>query len=255
MTDPNVGRFVWHDLLTENVEASIAFYKDVVGWTTQPFEKSYTMWVSSQGPLGGVMKLPDEAKKMGARPHWTSYVCVADCNAIAKKAKELGGKLYVEPTDIPKVGRFANIADPQGAFISILQPSESEKLHDSTKPGEFTWGELMTTDHEAAFRFYSTLFGWKKNREHDMGAMGKYLIYGVGDKDLGGMMTKPKDAPMPNAFTYYIEIANLDAALARAKARDARVLNGPMEVPGGARIVQLMDPQGAAIALHEIAKK
>jgi predicted enzyme related to lactoylglutathione lyase len=112
----------------------------------------------------------------------------------------------------------------------------------------------LTTDHEAAFRFYGAIFGWKKQRDFDMGAMGKYLIYGVGAKDLGGMFTKSKDMPAPASWLYYVQVADLDAAVARAKSKDARLLSGPMEVPGGARIAQLVDPQGAAFALHEPAK-
>ena len=81
------------------------------------------MWVGSQGPLGGVMKLPDEAAKMGAPPHWMGHVQVDDVDATAALAKKLGGKVYKEPADIPTVGRFAVIADPQGAVISIFKPS------------------------------------------------------------------------------------------------------------------------------------
>jgi predicted enzyme related to lactoylglutathione lyase len=254
MTDTNVGSFVWYDLLTESPEAAIAFYTHVVGWTTQPIEQGYTMFVGSQGPLSGTVKLPDQAKKMGAPPHWTSNVQVADVDAAAAKARELGGRVDVEPNDFPKVGRLAVIADPQGASINLFKPSNPMKQHDSTKPGEFTWSELLTTDHEAAFRFYAAIFGWKKQRDVDIGAMGKYLIYGVGAKDLGGMFTKSKDMPMPSSWLYYIEVADLDAAVARAKSKNARLLNGPMEVPGGARIAQLVDPQGAAFALHELAK-
>jgi predicted enzyme related to lactoylglutathione lyase len=255
MTDSNVGRFVWYDLMTERPDAAIAFYGHVVGWTPQPFEQGYTMFVGSQGPVGGTVQLPDAMKKMGAPPHWTSNVQVANADATVAKVRELGGRVYAEPKDYPKVGRLAVIADPQGATINVFQPNDPMKVHDSTKPGEFTWSELLTSDHEAAFRFYSTLFGWKKQRDHDMGPMGKYLIYGVGNKDLGGMFTKSKDMPMPPAWLYYVEVADLDAAVARAKSKDARLLNGPMEVPGGARIAQLADPQGAAFALHEQARK
>jgi hypothetical protein len=112
----------------------------------------------------------------------------------------------------------------------------------------------MTTDHEAAFGFYSALFGWEKIRDFDMGKMGKYLIYGTRGKELGGMFTKSKDMPMPPMWTYYVQVADLDAAILRARAKGARLMNGPMEVPGGARIAQLSDPQGAAFALHEAPK-
>jgi uncharacterized protein len=246
----NTGRFVWYELMTSDPKGAIAFYTEVIGWKTQPWETGeYTMWMGSQGPLGGVMKLPPEAAKMGAPPHWTSNVLVADVDATAALAKKLGGKVHKEPEDIPKVGRFAVISDPQGAFINVFKSSQEMAPHDSSRAGEFTWNELMTTDHEAALRFYGQLFKWETVREHDMGPMGKYVLFGLGGKELGGMMNKPKDVPMPPAWTYYVATTELDTVLARAKSKNAKVLNGPMEVPGGGRIVQLKDPQGAVVAL------
>ena len=158
------------------------------------------------------------------------------------------------PADIPTVGRFAIIADPQGAVISLFKPNAPMELH-AEKEGEFCWNELLTSDRAAGFTFYSEVFGWKKLQEMDLGPMGNYLIYGVGEKQLGGMMTVPKGNPMPPAWLYYTETPNLDAALERAKKMGAKVMNGPMDVPGGGRIAQLMDPQGAAFALHQAPKK
>src|ERR1043165_2357618 len=117
--NPNNGDFVWYELLTRDPNAAISFYSEVVGWKTQPFAENpdYTMWVGSQGPLGGVMKLPQDAVKMGAPPNWMAHVQVEDVDAAASLTKKLGGKLHKEPTDIPTVGRFAVIADPQGAAL------------------------------------------------------------------------------------------------------------------------------------------
>src|SRR5882724_7786050 len=67
------GNFVWYELMTSDVNGAIKFYKDVVGWGTQSFEGGetpYSMWTVGQTPIGGVLPLPDEAKKMGAPPHW-----------------------------------------------------------------------------------------------------------------------------------------------------------------------------------------
>jgi predicted enzyme related to lactoylglutathione lyase len=201
------------------------------------------------------MKLPEQAAKMGAPPHWMANVQVDDVDAAAALAKKLGGQVHKQPEDIPTVGRFAVIADPQGASISIFKPDGGTMdLHDNTKEGEFCWCELLTSDSAAAFKFYSELCGWKILQEMDMGPMGTYRIYGIGDKQLGGMMTTPKGAPMPPMWMYYVETSDLDAAQARATRRGAKVINGPMDVPGG-RMVQLTDPQGAAFALHQQAKK
>ena len=123
--------------------------------------------------------------------------------------------------------------------------------HDSAKHGEFCWRELLTVDQDAAFAFYSELLGWEHVGDHDMGPEGKYLMYGRNGQALGGMFNMPKEMQAPPSFLYYVNVDDLDAALARAKDRGAKVLNGPMEVPGGARIVTLQDPQGAAFSLHE----
>lgn len=251
------GNFVWYEHLTDDPRAAIAFYTEVIGWKTEPFgeDGEYTMWVGSQGPLGGVMKLPDEAKKMGAPPHWIGHVQVADVDATAARAQKLGGKIYKQPEDIPTVGRFAVIGDPQGAAISIFKPNKPMTLHDMSKTGEFCWNELLTSDSAAAFKFYSEMFGWKIDREMDMGSMGPYRIYGLGEQQFGGMMTTPKGSPMPPMWLFYVETSDFDAALGRATKKGAAIMNGPMEVPGGGRIVQLKDPQGAAFALHQAPKK
>ena len=118
-------------------------------------------------------------------------------------------------------------------------------LHDVSKPGEICWNELVTSDGKAAFEFYSQLFGGKIVEEMSMGDMGTYRIYGLGEQRLGGMVTLPKGAPMPPAWLYYADVADLDGAIARATKRGAKVLNGPMPVRTGARIVQMRDPQDA----------
>jgi predicted enzyme related to lactoylglutathione lyase len=257
MANTSNGNFVWYEHLTKDASAAISFYTDVVGWKTQPFGDGgdYVMWVGSEGPLGGVMALTDEATKMGARPCWMGHVQVEDVDATAALTKKLGGKVYKEPADIPTVGRFAILADPQGASLSVFKPSGAMTLHDASKQGEFCWRELMTSDSAAAFAFYSELFGWKILNEMDMGPIGTYRVFGVGETQLGGMMTTPKGAPMPPMWLYYTGTSDLDPAIERATKRGATIMNGPMDVPGGGRIAQLMDPQGAPFALHQAPKK
>jgi predicted enzyme related to lactoylglutathione lyase len=252
------SRFVWHELMTTDPKAAMAFYGDVVGWKTQPFAEGggpepYNMWVGSQGPMGGVMTLPEQAKKMGAPPHWMGHVEVADVDATVAKARSKGAAIHVPPMDIPKVGRFSVIADPQGASLSVFHSAQPMPAHHETKQGEISWNELITSDAPAALAFYSELFGWKKLDEMDMGPAGKYFLYGE-DKTYGGMMTKSADMPMPPSWIHYIQVDDLDAALARATAKGAKTIVGPVDVPGGTRIAQLFDPQGAHFALHAPGK-
>jgi len=249
MASTNKGRFVWYEHLTRDVPAAIAFYSEVAGWKTEPFGPEYQMWVGKQGPLGGVMALKPEQGRIP--PHWMAHVQVDDVDATVAQAQKLGAKVHHPPTDIPTVGRFSVLADPQGAVFSVFKPGGEEMaLHDGAGEGEFCWNELLAADGAAAFRFYSQLTGWKLLDEMDMGPMGKYRIFGVGDLRLGGMMDLPKGAPTPPAWLFYVNTADLDATLGRAKRLGAKVINGPMDIPGGGRVVALTDPQGAAFALH-----
>ncbi|HXU63325.1 MAG TPA: VOC family protein [Polyangia bacterium] len=249
-----LGNFVWLDLLSPDPSASIAFYTDVLGWTTKPFADNYVMFASAQGPLGGVTTITDPLREQGVPPHWAGFVQVSDARRVALEAQRLGGRIWREPTEYPEIGYLGVIADPQGAVINLVQPPQPMRLHDPAGPGELNWSELMTSDHQAAFAFYSQLFGWKQARSFDMGPGGEYLIFGNGGRDLGGMFTKGVDRPGPAGWLYYLETANLDAALARVSRRGGRVLNGPMRVPGGARVAQLADPHGVMFALHENAR-
>ena len=241
---------------TPDAPAAIAFYAEVIGWTTQPFGEGghYTMWVAAQGPLGGVVALGPEAQALGAPPHWMGHVQVADVDAVVARAAELGGRVYKAPTAIPGVGRFAVLGDPQGAVLSAFQPSRVMVAHDASQSGEFCWSELHTSDSAAGFAFYAALFGWTVLQEMPVGPLGTYRIFGVGGRSLGGMMTTPPGAPMPPMWLHYVNLTGLDAAIARAERLGAKLMNGPMEVPGGARIAQLVDPQGAPFALHELPR-
>jgi len=256
MATSNTGLFVWHEHMTLDPKAAIAFYTEVIGWKVQPFSDTsdYMMWVGSQGPLGGVVKLPDAAVKMGAPPHWMGHVQVDNVDATVALATRRGAKLYVAE-DIPNVGRFAVLADPQGAQLSVFTPSGPMPLHDTNKEGEFCWNELVTSDVPAALDFYAALFGWKVTREVDMGPMGTYRMLGVGDRSAGGLMAIPTGAPMPPAWVHYAETSDLDATMKRATSKGGKVLMGPEEIPGGGRIAQLTDPQGGVFALHQAARK
>ena len=251
------GRFVWYELLTSEPDAATGFYTELIGWGTAEWgegENPYVMWTTDgtpEGSMGGVIPLPEEARKAGAPPHWLPYVGSSDIEATVSEAQKLGGKVLVPLTEIPTVGRFAVLSDPQGAVFAVFAPAEQAPGHEGpAQLMEFSWHELATTDHEAAFEFYDGLFGWKKTESFDMGPAGIYQMYGRKDMTLGGMFNKFEDVPGPPAWLLYIEVEDVDQAAERVQELGGKVLNGPMEVPGGGRIAQCMDPQGAAFAMH-----
>lgn len=245
------GRFCWYDLITSDVKKAIAFYGDVVGWGTQAFGDGYTMWTVDGTQVGGVVN-HREGDPTGNAPRWMAHVAVDDVDALTTKAESLGATTLVPPQDIPTVGRFSVIRDPQRAMIALFTPLDASKgAPRPSEPanGHMSWHELMADDLEAAFRFYAQLFGWQK-MDAVPSPHGPYQMYGQHGQMYGGMGTRPKGSSDAPHWLYYTKVADLDASLARVKKGGGLVLNGPVPVPGGSRIAQCQDPQGALFALH-----
>lgn len=115
------GAFSWCELMTTDVEKAKAFYTRLFGWGTEDMPMpgmSYTVVKAGGKGIGGIMAMPKDAQ--GMPPMWGAYVTVDDVDATARTAGQLGAKLLVPPRDIPGVGRFCVIQDPQGAVISAI---------------------------------------------------------------------------------------------------------------------------------------
>src|SRR3569833_2137663 len=182
------GRFVWHELMTTDTDAAAAFYSKVVPWKTQDSGMpSYTLWMAGKTQVGGLTGLPSDGDS-GTPPHWIVYVATPDVDATVAEAQRLGGKVLKGATDIPNMGRYAVLTDPQGATFAVYSPpgSPPDGAGASGGPGEFTWHELATTDYAAAMSYYSELFGWEKGPEHDMGLLGFFLLFVLGGALVGG---------------------------------------------------------------------
>jgi predicted enzyme related to lactoylglutathione lyase len=184
------------------------------------------------------------------------YIGVPRIEDAAAQIARLGGGACSEIIDVPTVGRMQMMKDPQGAAFYIYEPARSDHAPEAAAElGEASWLELMTTDAPAAMKFYQQLFGWQPSDAMDMGDLGKYQMFDRPHGMIGGMMNKgPEMANVPPNWQIYFLVPDVDAAVERIRANGGKILNGPMEVPGGDRIVNGMDPQGAAFSLHSRKK-
>lgn len=260
MSDP-VGKFFWYELMTSDPKAAMAFYGDVVGWTFTPFGNAeydgdaYNVISGSGGPLGGVMAIPEEAKGCGMTPWWCGYVGAADVDADADRLARAGATVMRAPEDIPGVGRFAVMKEPGGAVFMLLKGSSPEGMPPppAMAPGHVGWHELLSADPEASLAFLQGQFGWGKGDGMDMGEMGTYQLVSMDgatgfDRMQGAVMKAPPGVPVP-AWLFYFNVADIDVAKSKIEAGGGTIAHGPMEVPGGAWIIQAADPQGAMFAV------
>lgn len=243
--------FVWHELVTTDLDAAETFYGKVAGWRLADAGMPgfrYTIAHAGEAPIGGLMRLPDEVCAQGGKPGWSGYIGVPDTDAAAAAVVEAGGRVHRAPDDIPGVGRFAVVADPQGAPFVLFTPNgEGMPAPAPGTPGVFGWNELHASDGEAAFGFYSRLFGWTKSTAVDMGPMGTYQVFAGAGRDIGGLFT---DGEALHPFwLYYIAVEDIDRGLARVTEAGGTVTAGPHPVPGDMWIVHASDPQGVRFAL------
>lgn len=246
------SHFVWYELMTTDAPAAETFYGKVIGWKMvdagMPGMR-YTLLDAGKGPIGGLMALDAQACEAGAQPAWRGYVAVADVDAYAQQVRKAGGAVHYGPEDIPGVGRFAMVADPQGAVFALFTDASGSTFElPLDVPGTVGWRELNAVDGATAFDFYGQLFGWTKAEAMDMGALGVYQMFAIGGAVQGGMMTKPSAMPMA-AWLLYFNVEAIEAAMDRVREGGGQVVHGPEQVPGGSWIAQCLDPQGAAFAM------
>jgi len=235
--------------MTHDVSQALAFYGHVVGWTSEamPMEgHTYQVLKAGGRGMGGVMQLSTREMRAG----WLGYVGAPDVDADLQRLERAGGTVQRPAMDIPHVGRFAPVCDPQGGAFLLFkpQPPPGEVPAAASGVGSVGWNELVTRDWEAAFAFYSELFGWTKGDTMDMGPMGTYQLFSVGAEPVGAMMNAP-DASAPASWLYYFTVESVGAALKRVTEKGGVVTHGPFEVPGPMWTLQCKDPEGTPFAL------
>ena len=251
-----LGQYLWHELLTTDPEAGAGFYAKVLGWSRFPYEgePGYAMLGNAQGPVGGARVLGKDplADKVG--PSWLTYVGVPDIAAALAAVEARGGRVVHAVTAVPADGgRYAVIADPQGAVIGLYEPSGGMSGDNAApSPGPSAWHELTAENPEGALQFYNAIFGWDVVTTHDMGGdVGTYYIFGKGTTQMGGAFARRKDmAPSRPRWLVYLTVPGVTAAADAVKAAGGKVLNGPHQVPGDTWVAQILDSHGVAVALH-----
>ncbi|HVE21315.1 MAG TPA: VOC family protein [Acidocella sp.] len=247
------GKFVWYELLTTDPAKAATFYSAVIGWEAKDASipgVPYTLLSINGESAAGLMEMPETLRATGAKPLWLGYVGVDDVDKIAALATAKGAVVHKGPADIPNVGRFAVLTDPQGALFALFKShgGESASLPQLRNPGHGGWHELIAANAQDAFAFYSSLFGWTKAEAIDMGPMGSYQLFAHNGVPIGGMMTCPQ-AQAPTGWTYYFNVRDIKDTLTRINASGGTVQMGPQEVPGGSWIIQGLDPQGGRFAV------
>jgi uncharacterized protein len=238
--------FTWYENASTDKDAAKAFYTEVIGWKTHEMDMgpagTYVAVVAGDKPRGGLI-----AAQPGVPSHWVSYLRVEDVDASAAAAKENGGAVLAEPFSVPGVGRIGVVADPQGAAFALFhEENEAEAANPPAGAGAFHWTELWAKDITAVLPFYEKTFGLTTEKM----AMpdGDYYLLKSGETMIGGAMQSKIEAA-PAMWLPWVEVADVDATVARATSHGGDVKAPAFDVPGVGYMSIIGDSNGAVIGV------
>lgn len=245
------GTFCWAGLATSDPAGAKAFYASLFGWQAEDLlagaAGTFTMLRRGGKDVAILYRQTPEARAAGAAPHWTSYISVADADAAAARADELGGAaVFREPFDVLDAGRVAAIRDPTGAIVSLWQPRSRIGAELVDDVGAVCWNELATTDVERSRSFFGELLGW----EYETGDSGYTTIRNAGRRNGGMRQQTEQELNLEPSWRPWFTVQSADDAARDAEHAGGRALAPTRETPFG-RFGVVADPQGAAFAVLE----
>ncbi len=241
-TQFSAGTFCWADLGTTDTEKAQEFYSKLFGWSK--FDKQsehgvYTMQQLDGQSVCASFKNPEHS-------FWNLYISVDQLEPVMEKIRAAGGKVMMEPHDIPESGRMVLCQDPAGAMFSLWQ-AQGHAGGRTGAPGCMCWHELMSKDAAASATFYNQVFGWKAEAK-DMGM--PYNVFEMGGSQVGGMMQiGPHMGPIPSHWLVYFTVIDTDQTLAVAQEMGANVILPATDITGVGRISVMHDPTGAVFGV------
>lgn len=249
-TEHRPGTFCWADVTTTDQEGAKAFYGGLFGWEAddRPVGDGvyYSMMRLGGKDVAAISPQPPFQRDAGIPPLWNSYVSVESADAIADRAKELGGNVHAPPFDVMEAGRMAVIQDPTGAFVLAWQPREHFGAALVNAAGALSWNELASPDLDAAASFYGELFGWVTTPFKD--SPEPYMTIKNGDAYNGGLRRLDRE-DIPPHWLVYFGADDVAGALATVEELGGKRLSKPIDT-GAATIGVAQDPQGAVFALY-----
>jgi predicted enzyme related to lactoylglutathione lyase len=244
------SRFVWFDLMSTDREASLTFFRDLLGWTTAApgggSSGAYLTLVAGNVPFGGAVHMSTEE---GHPSHFIGYVACDDVDDVAARVPGLGGAVAFPPMDIPGVGRLAVLSDPMGAPFSAMTslPGTPRAPETDVPVGGVAWSEIASRAPLRTGEFYARLFGWTLRAPASAG-MADYTVLMHGDTMVAGLSDAP-NADAPAGWLFYFRVADIDAATARVPQLGGAMMTGIMTIANDCRFAIATEPTGATFAL------
>ena len=252
------GKIVWHDLLTDTPDETMAFYGGLFGWTFEPLDvlgANYTL-IRHRGQLIGGMVDQNRLAATEDSSQWVIVLSVADVAQATRTLADAGGTVFTPPTSLGKRGTISVVADPQGAVLALLQTDGNDPVDNGAAApiGGFLWDELWAGDPAEAAAFYRRLaaFDLEQLQAGPEQAPVAYKVLSSQGVPRLGIRQRPAEDLSPTWASYLrvADEAGLNDIVARTEALGGRVLMPVTQRPRGGHVAVIAGPSGAGIALQ-----
>lgn len=246
----------WVDLMTTDPAGAQEFYGALFGWEYDvnpvPDEAGggeYIMVTKNGHSAAGMGQQNPEQVEQGIPPMWTTYITVDDIEAATGKVEGAGGSVMAPVMEVMEAGHMSVVVDPTGAVLCLWQANQHIGCEIVNEPGALIWNELITDNMEAAAPFYKAVLDMD-TQDQDMGGGQTYTCFMASGDMVGGMLPPPMDG-IPNHWTVYFAVADMDDAVATVNEKGGTVMGEPFHVPGVGRMAAIADPQGATLMIMQ----
>jgi len=244
------GKFVWADLVTDDVRAASAFYSRLFGWSFNDYG-GYLIAMNDERPLCGMFQRP-RPESQSAKPRWFGYISVASVDRAQHAVKQAGGRVLAAPKKLPKRGEQAVFADPEGALFGVVKSSSGDPQDFLAEPGDWIWIQLLSRDAKKASEFYHAVAGYEVVERSAANRLNDYVLVSEGYARATVRTIRSADQKeVQPTWLPFVRVKNIVEAMALAKQLGGSVRIEPRPEVFDGKVAVIADPTGAAIGIME----
>jgi hypothetical protein len=243
------GKFVWMDLVTDDVPVAQRFYSGLFGWTFLN-RGGYVIASNKERPLCGLFHRPRPADRE-AKPRWIGYISAGNIDRAKKAVIGAGGKVIVEPQTLPKRGDQAVFADAEGVLFGVIKSDAGDPEDFLADPGDWIWIQLLSRDARKAAEFYAAVAGHEIVETNHTNRLSDYVLTSEGFARATVRTIRSDDERVRPLWLPFVRVQNVRESAALAARLGGRVVIEPRPEVFEGRVALITDPTGAAIGLME----
>lgn len=244
------GKFIWADLVTDDVTAAHKFYTQLFGWSFHDMG-GYLIAANDERPLAGIFQRPRPPGREDAKPRWLGYLSVSSVDRAQNAVTKGGGRVLAAPAKFPKRGEQAVFADPEGALFGVMKSSSGDPEDWLPAPGDWIWVQLLSRNGRQAAEFYRGLADYEIVENSSANRLSDFVLTSKGYARATVRTIPPGQDQVRPTWLPFVRVKSVGESMAKAARLGGNVLLDPKPELLDGKIAVIADPTGAAIGLLE----